>query len=303
MTRRAWVAFAVVTVFSLAVFAAEDGTRLLRYPDIHGDTVVFCYGGDLWSASAAVVRRPASPPTRARRSSPASRRTAGGSRSPVSTTVTSRSMSSPPPVASPNVSPGTPPRVRYRRVGATINRSTVGRRTATPCSSARSATPAAAPRAGSTRSRWRAVFPRPCPCPPRAPATSPPMARKMVYSPLFRDFRHWKRYQGGWAQDLFIFDLDISKSPPSPTATRTERDPMWIGDTVYFVSDRGDRLNLFKADPKTGESRATHQARSLGSSLAGHRQHEPHRLRTRRSAPDLRRRLRHRHGHHHQGPR
>ena len=51
MTRRAWVAFAVLTISSLTAMAADDGTRLLRFPDIHGDTVVFCYGGDLWSAS------------------------------------------------------------------------------------------------------------------------------------------------------------------------------------------------------------------------------------------------------------
>ena len=30
---------------------AEEGTRLLRFPDIHGDQVVFSYGGDLWLAS------------------------------------------------------------------------------------------------------------------------------------------------------------------------------------------------------------------------------------------------------------
>ena len=34
-----------------------------------------------------------------------------------------------------------------------------------------------------------------------------PDGKQVVYSPLFRDFRTWKRYQGGWAQDLYIFDL------------------------------------------------------------------------------------------------
>ena len=31
---------------------------------------------------------------------------------------------------------------------------------------------------------------------------------KYMYSPLTRDFRTWKRYQGGWAQDLYVYDLD-----------------------------------------------------------------------------------------------
>ena len=34
-----------------------------------------------------------------------------------------------------------------------------------------------------------------------------PDGTKLVYSPLFRDFRTWKRYEGGWAQDLFVYDL------------------------------------------------------------------------------------------------
>ena len=53
MTRRVWVTFALLTIISLTAMAADDGTRLLRFPDIHGDTVVFCYGGDLWTASTA----------------------------------------------------------------------------------------------------------------------------------------------------------------------------------------------------------------------------------------------------------
>ncbi|RLD04469.1 MAG: peptidase S41, partial [Chloroflexi bacterium] len=51
MARKVWVAIAVLTIFSVAALAADDGTKLLRFPDIHGDTVVFAYGGDLWSAS------------------------------------------------------------------------------------------------------------------------------------------------------------------------------------------------------------------------------------------------------------
>jgi tricorn protease len=80
-----------------------------------------------------------------------------------------------------------------------------------------------------------------------------PDASKMVYSPLFRDFRHWKRYQGGWAQDLYLFDLETHAVTPLAHSPRTERDPMWIGEKIYFVSDRDDRLNLYQADPTSGE--------------------------------------------------
>ncbi|MEI6473635.1 MAG: hypothetical protein WCO20_13435, partial [Holophagaceae bacterium] len=68
---------------------------------------------------------------------------------------------------------------------------------------------------------------------------------------MFRDFRHWKRYEGGWAQELYVFDLATNAQKKLASSPRTERDPMWIGDKVYFASDRDGTLNLFSADPAT----------------------------------------------------
>ncbi|MCC7011850.1 MAG: PD40 domain-containing protein [Planctomycetes bacterium] len=81
-----------------------------------------------------------------------------------------------------------------------------------------------------------------------------PDESKVVYSPLTRDFRTWKRYQGGWAQDLFVFDLATSEMTPVAHHVRTERDPMWIGGQIYFASDRDGTLNLYSFDPKGGET-------------------------------------------------
>jgi tricorn protease len=80
-----------------------------------------------------------------------------------------------------------------------------------------------------------------------------PDESKVVYSPLTRDFRTWKRYQGGWAQDLFIFDIATHSLSPVANSPRTERDPMWIDDKIYFASDRTGTLNLFGFDPRSGE--------------------------------------------------
>lgn len=78
-----------------------------------------------------------------------------------------------------------------------------------------------------------------------------PDGKKMVYSPLARDFRTWKRYEGGWAQDLHVYDLATAELSPVSHTKRTERDPMWIGGLVFFVSDRDGTLNLYSFDPKT----------------------------------------------------
>ena len=86
----------------------------------------------------------------------------------------------------------------------------------------------------------------------RSPAAviSPPTARRSPTQPLLtRDFRTWKRYQGGWAQDLYTFDLNdrslSNRSPttPAPTATRCGS-----ATAVCYASDRDGKLNLYAYD-------------------------------------------------------
>lgn len=81
-----------------------------------------------------------------------------------------------------------------------------------------------------------------------------PDGTRLVYSPLYRDFRHWKRYEGGWAQYLTIFNRETKEFAQIPTTPRTDRDPMWVGDRVYFVSDRDGTLNLYKYVPEEVEN-------------------------------------------------
>ncbi|MEO1336875.1 MAG: peptidase S41, partial [Myxococcota bacterium] len=52
-----------------------------------------------------------------------------------------------------------------------------------------------------------------------------PDGRTLFYSPLFRDFRTWKRYQGGWAQDLYAYDLKSNSIERITRDPRTDRDP------------------------------------------------------------------------------
>ncbi len=75
-----------------------------------------------------------------------------------------------------------------------------------------------------------------------------PDGKQLVYSPLFRDFRTWNRYKGGWAQDLYIFDMASEKGRNITNDVNTDRDPVWIGDSIYFVSDRDGVLNLYRYD-------------------------------------------------------
>jgi len=90
-----------------------------------------------------------------------------------------------------------------------------------------------------------------------------PDGKRAVFSPLFRDFRTWKRYQGGWAQDLYLFELDGSGSQNITRHVRTDRDPMWMGDNIYFVSDRDDYLNIYRYAIDSGETSQLTQHKGL----------------------------------------
>jgi len=75
--------------------------------------------------------------------------------------------------------------------------------------------------------------------------------RKVAYNRIFRNFRQWKRYTGGLAQDITVYDIKNNViDAVIPHTDYTDTFPMWHGNTIYFTSDRGSshRLNLYAYD-------------------------------------------------------
>ncbi len=74
---------------------------------------------------------------------------------------------------------------------------------------------------------------------------------KVAYNRIFRNFRQWKRYTGGMAQDITIYDIKNNVvDAVIPHTDYIDTFPMWHGNTIYFTSDRGDshKLNLYSYD-------------------------------------------------------
>ncbi|HKR84398.1 MAG TPA: S41 family peptidase [Terriglobales bacterium] len=73
---------------------------------------------------------------------------------------------------------------------------------------------------------------------------------KIAYNMIFRNFRQWKRYTGGLAQSITVYDLKNNTSFDLPHTDFTDTFPMWHGNTIYFSSDRGPEhhLNLYSYD-------------------------------------------------------
>ncbi|MDR2119615.1 MAG: PDZ domain-containing protein [Tannerella sp.] len=86
-----------------------------------------------------------------------------------------------------------------------------------------------------------------------------PDGTQLAYNRVMREFRTWKYYRGGMADDIRIYDT-AKKS----VVNITENDaqdifPMWVGDEIYFLSDRDRTMNVFVYNTRTREtSRVTH---------------------------------------------
>ena len=245
---RALAAACVAAALLAAAAPSAAQTKLLRFPDIHGDRVVFSYAGDLWFASTAggqATRLTAHPGLELfPRFSP------DGSQIAFTGQYDGDEQVYVIPAAG-----GVPRQLTYYPARGPL-----------------------APRWGYDNQVYdwapdgRAVLfrslrystdlsdsrlfladvdgglPVPLAMPESGAGDLSPDGTRVVYSPLFRDFRTWKRYEGGWAQELYIFDRETHVVERVTTHRRADRDPMWIGNAIYFTSDRTGTLNLYSYD-------------------------------------------------------
>ena len=72
-----------------------------------------------------------------------------------------------------------------------------------------------------------------------------PDLSKLAYNRVFREFRTWKYYKGGMADDVWIYDFKTKKIENITNNPAQDIQPMWIGENIYFISDRDRIMNLF----------------------------------------------------------
>jgi tricorn protease len=80
--------------------------------------------------------------------------------------------------------------------------------------------------------------------------TFSPDGRQFVYNRVFREFRTWKRYRGGQADDVWLHDFTTKTTANLTNNPAQDIIPMWKGSKVYFASDRDERgrMNLYCYD-------------------------------------------------------
>ena len=88
-------------------------------------------------------------------------------------------------------------------------------------------------------------------------ASFSPDGASLAYIPVTQANRTWKRYRGGWSPDIWVFNLTTLAASNVTKHAAPDEFPMWHGDTIYFMSDRGagERQNIWALNRKTGAAR------------------------------------------------
>jgi tricorn protease len=256
MRFRALGLIALILLFALPL-AAQTETRLLRFPACRGDQVVFTYAGDLFtvSASGGVARRLTSGEgyEMFARFSPDGKQIAFTGQYDGNTEVYVMPAEG-----------GVPRRVTYT---ATLGRDDVSDRMG-PNNIVMAWKDNAHIIYRSRQKEWNdfkgQLFSVPVdgglstqlPLPRGGWCSFSPDGMQMAYNRVFREFRTWKRYRGGQADDIWIYDF-ASKATTDITGNAAQDVfPMWSGGKIYFLSDRDDnkKMNLYVFDLGTRET-------------------------------------------------
>ena len=235
----------LLVAYALPALAATDEARLLRFPTTNGSEVVFTYGGDLYKApigGGEAVRLTSHVGYELfARFSPDGKTIAftgeyDGNREVYTLPIDG----------------GAPVRMTYTSTNA---RDDVGDRMG-PNNIALTWTPDGEKIIYRNRigdgfpgKLWSVSknggMPEQLPLPEGGFCSYSPDGKRLAYNRVFREFRTWKYYRGGMADDIWIYDesaktvKNITNNPAQDIA------PMWIGDDIYFISDRDMTMNLF----------------------------------------------------------
>ncbi len=232
--------------------AAEDtGSRMLHTPDVSRDRIVFVYAGDVWIVPRAggEARRLTSHPGQELfpKLSPDGRQVAfsGEYTGTRQVYVVSADGGEPKQLTFRNDIGELPPRGGYDNVildWTPDGKKIVFRANRVPYDE-RIGRPYAVPAAGGMEEPLR--------MPEGGAGTLSPDGNRFVYTPIGREFRNWKRHRGGRTPDLWIYDFGKDSAEQITKTPENEMWPVWLGDQIFYASDRDHTLNLFSYDVRT----------------------------------------------------
>ena len=242
--------FALVLAILLLTGAANaaEETRLMRYPDIYGDNIVFTYGRDLWIVPSEGGR--------ARQLTSHRNSEAIGKFSPDGSTIAfSGSYDGNLDIYTIPVAGGVPKRLTYHLFGDVIvDWHPSGKKVLFRSARMSKTNP------GPRYNRLFLVptdggYPDVLPLFEGELTSYSPDGTKIAYNRIARESRTWKRYRGGMAQEIWLYDLEKNTSEQLTDFDGTDAFPMWYENRIYFISDRDHTMNIYCLDLDTRDVR------------------------------------------------
>jgi tricorn protease len=251
----------VAALFVCAVAASgqsprtDDLTRLLRFPDIHGDMIAFVYAGDIWTvpASGGTARRLTSHPgvELFPKFSPDGRWIAfsGEYNGTRQVFVIPTEGGEPRQLTYHNEVGPLPPRGGWdnRVLGWTPDGKNVLFRANRVGASDRLGRPYLVPVEGGEET--------PLAITEAGGVSYAPDGTHVAFTPISNEFRGWKRYHAGQSPDVWIYDLANNTAEQITTTHAQDMVPVWLGDTIYYLSDRDWTMNVFAYDTRTKQTK------------------------------------------------
>ena len=106
-------------------------------------------------------------------------------------------------------------------------------------------------------------FPTELPLPIAYEGSYSPDGTHIVYRPQPNPYSTWDHYRGGTAGQLWIADLADSSIVKVPRVDWNDKNPMWVGDTIYYLSDENGPFTLFAYDTNTHKTQQLLESKGL----------------------------------------
>ena len=235
--------FTLAVLVCLSVPVLAQGTRLLRHPTVSRDSIAFEYGGDLWvvSRNGGQARRVTS--TQGVELDPFF--SPDGSQIAYTSTVAGNTDVYVVPTAG-----GDPKRLTFHPTLDRVRGWTPDGR-GVVFASTRTSAP--------QQAYWRlwtisidGGLPTPMPMPRAFSVAYSPDGKKLAYEeittafvPPWYELSQWRHYRGGRTRPVRLLNLADNSVEKLPWSNSNDSLPMWIGNTIYFLSDRNHTTNLF----------------------------------------------------------
>ncbi len=248
--------FLVAMLISATMFAQDEEARLMRFPTIHGDQVVFSYAGDLFTVakSGGIARKLTNDDGLELfpKYSPDGKTIAFTGQYDGNTEVYSIPADG-----------GVPERLTYT---ATLSRDDVSDRMG-PNNIVMTWKDDGYIIYRSRKQTFNSFqgqlfevsskggLSKELPLPTGGFCSFSPDKKKLAYNQVFREFRTWKYYRGGMADEVWIYDFKTKETINVTNNDAQDIFPMWHGDVIYFLSDRDRTMNLFSYNTKTRETK------------------------------------------------